>query len=202
MRYKKSNIKLNKANKNLKKQNKIKTILVKKLKKQTKILEKESSVDYLTKLYNRKYTEFRLSEEFKRAIRYNSSLTFIMCDIDYFKKINDTFSHKIGDEVLKTIAHIFKRTCRSIDIIGRFGGDEFMFILPNTTISEGLVVCNRINNAINNYDWKKIHPELKVTVSFGLADTKVGVSDSGQLFEIADKKLYEAKNNGRGLIKI
>lgn len=196
-RYKKHNIKLSEANKNLIRKNEKKSVLVKRLLKQTKILEKQINIDFLTNLYNRGHTEFRLIEEYERAERHNINLSIALCDIDNFKQINDEFSHLVGDEVLKKISSIFRNSCRSIDILGRYGGDEFVLIFPKTDLSQGVVVCERIRNTVEKFDWTKIDKNLKkVSISIGLAE-KFGTDNYEDIFAKADSKLYEAKKQGK-----
>ncbi len=195
--YKKHNIKLSEANKNLIRKNEKKSVLVKRLLKQTKLLEKQINIDFLTGLYNRGHTEFRLTEEYERATRHQLNLSIAYCDIDSFKEINDDFSHLVGDEVLKKIASIFKHSCRSIDILGRYGGDEFILIFPKTNLSQGGIVCERIRSFVESYDWTNIDKNLKkVSISIGLAE-KLGTDNYEELFAKADSKLYEAKNQGK-----
>jgi diguanylate cyclase (GGDEF)-like protein len=198
--YKQHNIKLSKANKSLKERNQLKSMLVKKLRKQTRILEKQVNHDFLTGLYNRGYIEERLREEYERSKRHKDSLSMALCDIDHFKEINDDFSHAVGDKVLEEISHIFKDNCRSIDIIGRYGGDEFILIFPKTNLTQSNIVCERVRYSVENYDWKSIATGLKVTVSLGISDDSQADSPE-QMFANSDARLYEAKNSGRNNIK-
>jgi diguanylate cyclase (GGDEF)-like protein len=198
--YKKHNIKLSEANKNLKEKNQLKSMLVKKLKKQTRMLEKQVNHDYLTGLYNRGYLEERLTEEYERSKRHNDPLSMAICDIDRFKYINDDFSHTIGDKVLEKISNLFKSKCRSIDIIGRYGGDEFILIFPQTTLKQSKIVCERIRKAVEDYNWETVAKGLKVTVSLGISDSSHADS-AEQMFANTDTRLYEAKESGRNNIK-
>ncbi|MFN3344406.1 MAG: diguanylate cyclase [Chloroherpetonaceae bacterium] len=179
--------------------NKIKTRLVGELRMQTEILEKQTREDALTGLYNRRYLNMQLEQEFKRAKRYGNPLSVVMCDIDYFKKINDNFSHQVGDEVLKTLGRIFKAYSRSVDTVARFGGEEFVLVLPETPKEKAAVLCEKLRAAVEHYPWSEIHKELSVTISFGVSDN-VRVSHYEKLLAEADEKLYEAKNSGRNRV--
>lgn len=179
--------------------NEIKTKLLAELRAQTEFLEKQTREDALTGLYNRRYLNLQLEQEFKRAKRYGNPLSVVMCDIDHFKRINDTFSHQVGDEVLKTLGRIFKAYSRSVDTVARFGGEEFVLVLPETPKEKAVVLCEKLRSAVEHYPWSEIHPELKVTISFGVSDN-VRLGHYEKMLAEADEKLYEAKNAGRNRV--
>ncbi len=179
--------------------NDIKTKLLAELRSQTEFLEKQSREDALTGLYNRRFLNIQLEHEFKRAKRYGNPLSVVMCDIDHFKKINDTFSHQVGDEVLKTLGRIFKAYSRSVDTVARFGGEEFVLVLPETPKEKAVVLCEKLRNAVEHYTWSEIHPQLHVTISFGVSDN-VRLGNYEKMLAEADEKLYEAKNSGRNRV--
>lgn len=179
--------------------NEVKTKLLAELRSQTEFLEKQTREDALTGLYNRRYLNMQLEQEFKRAKRYGNPLSVVMCDIDHFKKINDTFSHQVGDEVLKTLGRIFKAYSRSVDTVARFGGEEFVLVLPETPKEKAVVLCEKLRAAVEHYTWSEIHPQLSVTISFGISDN-VRLSHYEKLLAEADEKLYEAKNSGRNRV--
>lgn len=199
-RYKRYNMKLKKINKNLKDKFKRKSLTMKKLIQRNEELEQKINIDFLTELYNRRHIEKRLSEEYMRAKRFNHKLTIAMFDIDFFKQINDKISHKMGDEVLKIVANIIGNTCRAIDIVGRYGGDEIIMILPKTDVEQALNLCNRIVSNIKNHDWSKLYPNLNITLSIGLGDNS-DTENYEHLFMKADKNLLKAKDNGRDRIE-
>ncbi len=155
--------------------------------------------DSLTGLYNRRYFDECLEHAYKYARRYNHPLCIAVMDIDYFKQINDMFSHKVGDEVLREIAGIFRGQVRQSDTVARYGGEEFVIIFPEATCSDTLQVCERIRLTVEEYDWGKIKPSLKVTISIGISD-EVGLESYERMFFRADAKLYEAKNSGRNCV--
>ena len=167
---------------------------------QKEILARQSKEDFLTGLFNRRYLELLLSQEFARARRYNLRLSVAMADIDHFKVINDTFSHQVGDEVLRVIARLFSQSIRSFDIIARYGGEEFVLILPETDIDEAIMVCERIRKTVENHDWPSIAQGLSVTISFGLTDD-MSRENYEKLLSLADVRLYEAKNGGRNQVR-
>jgi diguanylate cyclase (GGDEF)-like protein len=179
--------------------NEVKTKLLAELRSQTEFLEKQTREDALTGLYNRRFLNMQLEQEFKRAKRYGNALSVVMCDIDHFKKINDTFSHQVGDEVLRTLGRIFKAYSRSVDTVARFGGEEFVLVLPETPKEKAAVLCEKLRTAVEHYTWSEIHPQLRVTISFGISDN-VRLGNYEKMLAEADEKLYEAKNSGRNRV--
>jgi diguanylate cyclase (GGDEF)-like protein/PAS domain S-box-containing protein len=179
--------------------NEVKTKLLAELRSQTEFLEKQTREDALTGLYNRRFLNLQLEQEFKRAKRYGNPLSVVMCDIDHFKKINDTFSHQVGDEVLKTLGRIFKAYSRSVDTVARFGGEEFVLVLPETPREKAVVLCEKLRAAVEHYTWSEIHPHLCVTISFGVSDN-VRLGNYEKLLAEADEKLYDAKHLGRNRV--
>ncbi len=153
--------------------------------------------DSMTCLYNHIYVVNRLTEEIERASRYGSPLSIIILDIDHFKKINDTFGHLEGDKVLQEISRIIKSNCRSIDMIGRYGGDEFLIILPDTSKNMAVVIGNRLLEKIREL---ASNENIPVTISAGIAQFHSG-NTTTNLIEKADQNLYLAKTSGRDQIK-
>ncbi|MGH8280336.1 MAG: sensor domain-containing diguanylate cyclase [Gammaproteobacteria bacterium] len=161
--------------------------------------QRQTREDELTGLYNRRYLDDRLGQEVIRAQRYRRHLSVVMADIDHFKKVNDEFSHMVGDNVLRTMGNIMRAQCRSIDIIARYGGEEFLLCFPETSRQSAAGVCEKIRQQIAFYDWSKIHPGLAVTMSFGVAAAPPHY-DVDTLIAMADEKLYEAKRSGRNRV--
>jgi len=164
-------------------------------------LEKAAYVDALTGLYNRKHFSELADMETKRAIRMNQTVYTAMLDIDYFKKVNDTYGHAAGDLVLKTSADVIRQAIRSYDLVGRYGGEEFVFMFAITDESIIHKMVERIRadmeRTVINYEDK----EIKVTCSIGLA--KVLEPDTLKTsIQKADQALYAAKNAGRNQVKI
>lgn len=159
-------------------------------------LKKIATVDTLTKAYNRlKITEI-LEHEVEMVKRYKIDLSLIMFDIDHFKGINDTYGHHVGDLVLQKIADVVRADTRVTDYFGRWGGEEFIIVLPQTNLAGTRIVANRIANSIENHEFDSIK---KVTASFGLTEFREG-DDINGLIKRADDALYKAKNSGRNMI--
>ena len=197
--YKLRSIELASANEALERANAEKSGLVNMLEDQSKLLKRQLSEDGLTGLYNRKHIEGLLQHEFWRKKSSDQLLCIAMVDIDHFKLINDRFSHLVGDQVLRVVAQLFTQFCRPSDAIGRYGGEEFLFVFPETTLEQGQRVCERVQNAIRAYAWDQLHPGLSVTLSIGVV-ADLNVPNHERLISHADVKLYEAKNSGRDRI--
>jgi len=161
--------------------------------------EKLSKEDSLTGLSNRRELDRFLSHEFERAVRHGRTLSVALADLDFFKKINDLHSHAVGDEVLREVANILRLGCRSIDMVGRYGGEEFVLVLPEADRETALQICERLRAAIEAFDWQSRHAGPRVTMSFGLA-TLSSETSFERLVALADEKLYEAKEGGRNRV--
>jgi diguanylate cyclase (GGDEF)-like protein len=154
--------------------------------------------DGLTKLYIRKYFRERLYEEWQRSKRNKSSLTLAMLDIDHFKNINDTYGHQAGDLVLKELADILRKNCRSIDIPCRYGGEEFTIILSETSRDQALVFLERIRTVIEASRIDYHDHSIQVTMSLGYASfPDLDPGDLESFIEMADRALYISKKTGR-----
>ena len=161
-------------------------------------LERQNREDALTGLYNRRHMDEFLAREYERAQRQNSPLTVAMVDVDHFKMVNDRFSHQIGDATLKALGQILPQAVRALDLVARYGGEEILLCMPDTTLADGAAVCERARAAIEAYDWESVAPGLRVTASFGLAEgTPNGVA---ALLAQCDERLYEAKRSGRNQV--
>ena len=166
-----------------------------------KMLAQRAQIDGLTGLYNRSYFDQRWHEEHQRASRSGQPLSLALIDLDKFKAINDTFGHSAGDEVLIGIASMIQRTLRAGDIPCRFGGEEFVVILPETTPKHAALFCERIRTQCEAMHWSR-HPERAVTLSVGVTGTDVpGVHPRDDWVDEADRNLYAAKASGRSIIK-
>jgi len=175
-------------------------LLLGRLREQAETLERLVTYDGLTGLANRRHFDEQFEYEFRRTRRYERPLSIAMSDIDFFKKVNDNFSHQIGDEVLKTIAVIFKENIRVGDMVARYGGEEFVFIFTETAKSSAAQAAEKIRKAVQVHDWSQIHPDLKVTISMGIAED-AGFDGCDELIAAADSKLYEAKRGGRNQVR-
>lgn len=159
-------------------------------------LVKLSTTDPLTGVYNRA----KLNEEFNRCIEYckrhNTSISLIMVDFDNFKKINDTFGHITGDNVILDFVGIVRKNIRDFDILARWGGEEFVILLPNTDIEYALIIAERLREKIESYIFMEVR---KVTCSLGVAQSFCG-DDIDSLIQKADKMLYAAKSKGKNTV--
>lgn len=160
-------------------------------------------VDRLTGLHNYSYFIDRLEEERQRADRFGSKLSLIMIDIDLFKPFNDKFGHRQGNELLIQLAKIFQKEVRAVDIVCRYGGEEFAIILPNTS-GEAAEVAERIRESVANTEFPvgKDGGLEKITVSAGVACYPTDAEDELQLIDRSDETLYMAKQNGRNLVVV
>lgn len=160
-------------------------------------LQRLSIGDSLTKVYNRRYFTLRFIEEFERAKKFRLNLSFLMIDIDHFKKVNDTYGHLVGDVVLREAARLIKESIREIDLAARYGGEEFSVILPETDKAGAIMAAERINLKISQERIKAFDETLSVSVSVGVASFPQNAAHSDVLIETADKALYKAKLSGR-----
>jgi len=161
-------------------------------------LERLSQVDHLTQIYNRGHWEYRLREELLRASRYHRELSLLMIDIDYFKKLNDTYGHLCGDEVLRQFSALIKQPLRNTDVLGRYGGEEFAVILTETGVDGAKLATQRMLECINAGEIATDKHVLTVTASIGVTSIHNGECDSADLvISVADKALYAAKESGR-----
>lgn len=161
-------------------------------------LEKLAITDYLTGIYNIRYFYHRIIEEFSRSERYVLPISCLMLDIDFFKKINDSYGHKTGDVVLKEFSLLLKKHVRKSDVLARYGGEEFIVMLPQTTASGAIAEAERIRNAVKVHKFKSLKHQIGITVSIGIAafpNTKIKTHD--ELISASDDALYEAKKSGR-----
>ncbi len=166
--------------------------------KRTKELEKLSVTDQLTKLYNRRKIDNILTSEVDQARRYNHSFSLIIIDVDYFKKVNDTYGHQVGDYILQTISELFSSNVRKSDLVGRWGGEEFLIISQEKDLQKVLVFAEKLRELVENYQFDTVG---NVTCSFGVAHFTQGDTIDSLLLR-ADVALYEAKDSGRNCVKI
>ena len=160
-----------------------------------------ATLDALTGLNNRRQFEVRLNQEIATTKRQRNPLCAMMIDIDFFKKVNDTYGHASGDSVLRTVASIIKEHLRESDIPSRYGGEEFAVLLPFTRIDEAKIVGERLRKAVEETPVPIDKKNINVTISMGLAEFTPDESGD-ELFKRADKALYEAKESGRNRVCI
>jgi diguanylate cyclase (GGDEF)-like protein/PAS domain S-box-containing protein/putative nucleotidyltransferase with HDIG domain len=176
-------------------------VLLDELDKRNKELIELSLTDGLTGLYNHRFIQERFEFEFKRIKRYGGHLSCMMIDIDHFKHVNDTYGHQFGDYVLKEIAKIIQTKSREVDICARYGGEEFL-IVTNVIIEYAMIFASKLHTAIEKYIFEYDGKSAHVTVSIGLADYTADMKSRHEMIEHADEALYQAKEDGRNLIRI
>ena len=198
---KKYNEELEKTNQELLKANEIIRTQNEQLKEIAFCLEQLSKTDALTELYNRRYLLEKLDEEVCRYKRTQKSFSVIIADIDDFKKINDFYGHDCGDYILKLIAQRLVQSVRDVDSVGRWGGEEFLILLPETPISGAQVLAERIRNNIRNNVADYNGASIPVTLTFGIAMFD-GESDLDEVLKKADYALYEGKRQGKDRVMV
>lgn len=169
------------------------------LEEKNEILKEQVVLDSLTQIYNHKYIVEQFSKRFDEAVRYGQQLSIIMFDIDHFKDVNDSHGHLFGDTVLLKLSDCFKSNLRKIDFVGRYGGEEFLLILPNTPIENGAYVANFLRQKVNELSFNE-KPGFSFTISGGVSGIE-GKKDFIEMLTNADKLLYNAKENGRNRIE-
>lgn len=160
-------------------------------------IEKLATTDGLTGLYNHRMFQEKLTEELKRLNRYSEPSSLMLTDIDYFKKINDSYGHPVGDLVLRNVAGIISETIRDIDIGARYGGEEFSVILPRTDAEGARKIAERLRKNVMNKTFSSDGISFKITISIGIAVSPTDAKNKEELIERADQALYHAKHNGR-----
>lgn len=174
------------------------------LQKRQRELEQLAAADPLTGLSNRRYFQTRLAEEIERAHRYSVDLSLFIVDIDDFKALNDSLGHLVGDEVVRKVADLLRRSVRVFDVCARYGGDEFAILVPGSGSVSATQNAERIRARIEAFEpagSTLLPPSLRVTVSIGLGVLTAGVS-SHELFAHADRALYRAKASGKNCVRL
>ncbi len=165
--------------------------------KLTKTLKQESELDYLTKLYNRRMLFKILNQLYQSALRYDYPLSFVMLDIDHFKKVNDTYGHPAGDDVLVEVAELIRKHVRKADAVARFGGEEFCIVMPHTDLEGACRVAFKIKDTINGHEFVVDAHRIRITISAGATALKGSNDTVDDLIKRADRALYAAKHQGR-----
>lgn len=166
------------------------------------LLKQKSITDHLTQVYNRGYLFNVLQREIARSDRYEEKLSLIMFDIDFFKKVNDTYGHMVGDLVLKGVVEVFKKRVRTSDLIARYGGEEFVILLTNTELQNAAQVAEEIRLAVSQVVFK-VHEGIKIQVTISGGVTSYQPQESLDYFFVRlDEALYKAKNQGRNQIVV
>jgi diguanylate cyclase (GGDEF)-like protein len=167
--------------------------LIKKLEEARQTIEKIAITDELTDLFNRRHILSRFAEEFEKVKRLKNNVSCIMADIDNFKAINDSYGHLVGDQVLKVISHRIRNTVRAYDILGRYGGEEFLIIMPDTKLEEARGLAERIRTRVKD----ETVNNATVTLSLGVVCIQEGDRSLDDIIRRADQNLYKAKKDGK-----
>ena len=171
-----------------------------------RLLSEVSSRDALTGLYNRWFVMEKIDSELNRSLRHGSPMSLLMLDVDHFKRINDTWGHSAGDQVLQGIGKLLRECCRVYDVPGRYGGEEFCIVLPETKTGNTTTVAERIRCRLESTALSCGDTSISVTASIGIAGMdEPGSGDAlspATLIERADRALYSAKNRGRNRVEM
>ncbi|HJX00367.1 MAG TPA: sensor domain-containing diguanylate cyclase, partial [Terriglobales bacterium] len=155
-------------------------------------------IDGLTGIYNRRYFELQIGSEIERASRYDGRLAIIMIDIDNFKRLNDEFGHLLGDEVLRQVSTVFGQQLRKVDVVCRYGGEEFAVVVPQTTGGNAMEVAEKLRRMVEAYRFPGV--PVKVTISAGVAEFPANGRTRDELVAAADAALYVSKEAGRNRV--
>ena len=176
--------------------------LQKELLETNKLLELLSITDGLTKLNNHRYFQDELVRAFEESQRYGRPLSLAMIDLDFFKKVNDTYGHAVGDDVLKAAASLFHDSARSTDLVARYGGEEFAVMMPETELADAAVFAEKIRSLVAAQPFDTQAGSIQATVSIGVASVPHSrIPTPKELIIAADKALYRAKKNGRNQVQ-
>lgn len=164
-------------------------------------LRAQAVIDELTGVYNRRYLDEQLGSRLAEAQRYNSPFSIGLLDIDHFKRVNDTYGHPVGDEVLAQTASVVRRQMRKEDLLARYGGEEFAMLLPHTDRLGAAILAERVREAIADHPYEVSSGEsIRITISLGLASFPLDAAETDlDLLKIADRRLYQAKDDGRNV---
>ena len=168
-------------------------------------VQRLANLDVLTGCFNRRHFMSLAAIEIQRAIRYKRPLSFLMMDIDRFKDFNDQYGHQIGDQLLCNLVNLCQKQLRYVDVLGRYGGEEFVVLMPETAADGALLASERLRDKIEKLKMRTGEDELSITVSMGLTSVERGVLEAptlDMLIKAADKALYAAKAAGRNCVKL
>jgi diguanylate cyclase (GGDEF)-like protein len=165
-------------------------------------LEYYATTDELTGLMNRRSFFNRADQEAARASRYGRNTIMVMLDVDYFKEVNDSYGHHVGDKLLTKVAKVMKSTIRAHDIIGRIGGEEFAIVMPETDLTEAKEICERIRFAVSQAKIAVDNTDVCVSISIGISEIRQEEMSVGNAMIRSDQALYASKHKGRNLISV
>lgn len=163
---------------------------------------KLATIDGLTQAFNKTFFTSRLDEEFSRSRRYKRNLSVMLLDLDHFHRLNNTYGHIAGDFILKSISRLITKNLRKEDLFGRFGGEEFAILLPETPQADVLYLAEKLRKLIEQTPFFYDGTSISVTISFGICSTDEAIPGWKELLEKADEALYQAKAEGRNLVRV
>jgi diguanylate cyclase len=166
-----------------------------------KKLSSEAMHDGMTGLLNHRYFEKRLNEKIERSERYQQNFSLLFLDLDKFKRINDTYGHQFGDHVLKQTSKIIQKSVRNIDVVSRYGGEEFSVILVNANRNDAHKTAERIRKEIEFNEFIDGDVKEKLTISIGIGIYPTDANNFNGIISFSDRKMYKAKNDGRNCIR-
>ena len=173
------------------------------LKETEEILRDQATRDSLTNLYNRRYMLEQITLQYETAKRYGHRYCICICDLDEFKKVNDNYGHHSGDEVLLFFGKLLGRQLRSIDLVGRYGGDEFLILFPHVTAEEARIALNRVQEVMRETVFSSADGEqYRVTTTYGIVESNGNHDSVEALLIAADNALYAGKAKGRNCIEV
>lgn len=179
--------------------------LTKELQEKNAILKDQANIDGLTGAYNNRFFQQALDAELKRSSRRESELSFILCDIDHFKRFNDEYGHLVGDFVLAEFSRVLSANLRQYDVLARYGGEEFAVVLPDTGVEDARFVAEKLRAAVESAKFRDGGVSYSVTATFGVSavtPTETDMLDKKTLIKAADEALYEAKRQGRNRVGV
>jgi len=157
--------------------------------------------DGLTGVYNRRYLEKRLKDEFERHLRYRRALSLIILDIDFFKKINDTYGHQCGDFILMEMSKTISKNLRKIDVLARYGGEEFCCLILEAQLPSALIIAERLRKTVDESQFIFKGTLIETSISLGVSSVQDEINSPEELLKKADVALYKAKENGRNRVE-
>ncbi|MDO6561615.1 diguanylate cyclase [Paraglaciecola chathamensis] len=165
-------------------------------------LQREANYDALSGIFNRRAFNLQSAQQFNKSRENDQPLSVLMCDVDFFKNVNDTYGHSTGDEVIKTVAQVMLENTRNSDLVARYGGEEFIALLPRTSKHEATIVAEKIRRSIESIEINIDNHQLRFTISVGISDLKSADSNIDNVIFRADEALYNAKESGRNQVKM